>query len=300
MSARRLLLLGPPGAGKGTQAQRLGGAARHPADLDGRHAARRASPPAARSAAKAKAYMDAGELVPDAIVIGVAEERLAKPDAQRGFILDGFPRTAAQAEALDACSAKLGRRSSAASRSDEDELVKRLLARRDRGPLRRQRGDDPEAPLRVPGETEPLIAYYRQARAAARDRRLGSSTRSAHRGGARVTAAHPIKPGAAGRCAGGRHVAEVLSTARGVRHHHGLDGCQRRSPGVSSLFKVRSGLRRPRLVNDEMCTASRRVVGGIVDFGARWGHGTGGDGRGRRGRRRCCESRGSRWTTRWR
>jgi adenylate kinase len=113
---------------------------------------------------KAKSYMDAGQLVPDAVVIGVAEERLARPDAKRGFILDGFPRTAGQAEALDRMLPKLGcaLERCVALTVDENELVKRLLRRAEL----ESRSDDNEASIRTRmreyrQKTEPLIAYYR-------------------------------------------------------------------------------------------------------------------------------------------
>jgi adenylate kinase len=97
----RLILLGPPGAGKGTQSQRLAG--RHDlaqlATGDMLRAAVAAGPPVGR---KAEAIMEAGRLVPDDIVIGIISDRLEEADVRRGFILDGFPRTLAQADALEA------------------------------------------------------------------------------------------------------------------------------------------------------------------------------------------------------
>jgi adenylate kinase len=114
---------------------------------------------------KAKSYMDAGQLVPDAVVIGVAEERLGRPDAKKGFILDGFPRTAGQAEALDRMLPKLGAslERCVALTVDESELVKRLLRRAEL----EGRSDDNEASIRMRmreyrEKTEPLIAYYRK------------------------------------------------------------------------------------------------------------------------------------------
>ena len=108
--------------------------------------------------------MDAGKLVPDAVVIGVAEERLAHPDAKRGFILDGFPRTVAQAEALDAMLPRLGfgLERCVALKVDEEELVKRLLRRSEQ----EGRSDDNETAIRTRmseyrQKTQPLIAYYR-------------------------------------------------------------------------------------------------------------------------------------------
>src|SRR5258706_15662347 len=94
-----MLLMGPPGAGKGTQAKLLQEhfVVAHVSSGDLlRAAVRRKSP----VGLQAKRFMDRGELVPDAVLIGVIEERLREPDCQRGFILDGFPRTTVQAEEL--------------------------------------------------------------------------------------------------------------------------------------------------------------------------------------------------------
>lgn len=162
MSARRLLLLGPPGAGKGTQAQRLVEKLGIPQVSTG-EMLREAVTAGTEVGRLAKAEMDAGRLVGDEIVIGVAEERLARDDARGGFILDGFPRTVAQAEALDGLlnrlDAKLER--CVAMVVDEDELVARLLQRgRVEG-----RSDDNEESIRTRmrvyrEQTEPLVAYY--------------------------------------------------------------------------------------------------------------------------------------------
>lgn len=163
MSARRFLLLGPPGAGKGTQAERLVKSLEIPQISTGDmlRAAVKAGTPVGR---EAKGYMDRGDLVPDAVVIGVAEERLRQPDALKGFILDGFPRTAAQAEALDRMLATLGvsLERCVALHVDENELVQRLLKRAEI----EGRADDNEASIRTRmrvyrEQTQPLIDYYR-------------------------------------------------------------------------------------------------------------------------------------------
>jgi len=164
MSATRLLLLGPPGAGKGTQAERLVKILGVPQISTGDmlRAAVRAGSAVGR---EAQAYMERGDLVPDAVVIGVAEERLRQPDARNGFILDGFPRTAAQAEALDRMLEPLGVRLErcVALRVDEDTLVERLLQRA----AIEGRADDNEETIRqrmrvYRESTQPLVDYYRR------------------------------------------------------------------------------------------------------------------------------------------
>lgn len=164
MTARRLLLLGPPGAGKGTQAERLVKTLAIPQVSTGDmlRAAVKSSSAIGRDAA---GYMERGDLVPDDVVIGVAAERLQQSDARQGFILDGFPRTAAQAEALDGILAKLGVALERCIALDvaEDHLVERLLGRaRVEG-----RADDNEETIRTRmrvyrAQTQPLIEYYRK------------------------------------------------------------------------------------------------------------------------------------------
>jgi adenylate kinase len=104
----KLVLLGPPGSGKGTQAailcERLGIPKISTGDM-----LRAATEAGTKLGLEAKGYMNAGKLVPDEVVIGLVEERLREPDATKGFILDGFPRTTAQANALGATLERLGR-----------------------------------------------------------------------------------------------------------------------------------------------------------------------------------------------
>lgn len=126
-----IVLLGAPGAGKGTQAQKL------VADYGVAHIStgdllRNAVKAQSDLGKQAKSYMDAGQLVPDSLVIDLVKERLAEPDAQKGWILDGFPRNTAQAEVLDSELAKMGVALDGALLVDVafDVIVKRLSSRR--------------------------------------------------------------------------------------------------------------------------------------------------------------------------
>jgi adenylate kinase len=127
----RLVLLGAPGSGKGTQAQRM--QARHGVPQvstgDLLREAVAAGTPLGRAA---RTVMDAGRLVADDIMLGIIRERLAKPDAARGFLLDGFPRTIAQADGLDRLLAELGQRLDAVVLMEigPDVLQRRLTGRR--------------------------------------------------------------------------------------------------------------------------------------------------------------------------
>ena len=185
----RLILLGPPGAGKGTQAKLLTGKFGAPQISTG-DILRQAVADGTELGRKAKSFMDRGALVPDEVVIGIIEERLRKLDCAQGYLLDGFPRTLRQAEALaqtlTSLHASLDRVLSV--EVPEEELVKRLAGRRvcrgcgqmyhvDANPAKRgsicdtcgealyQRDDDKEETIRhrlrvYREQTEPLIAYY--------------------------------------------------------------------------------------------------------------------------------------------
>jgi adenylate kinase len=126
----RLVLLGPPGAGKGTQAERIAAKYGIP-HLSTGDMLREAVAADTEVGRRAKAIMDAGQLVPDEVMNQLVAERLAQPDAARGFVLDGFPRTLAQAEALDDLLKQRGQRLDAVLELavDDDALVERISGR---------------------------------------------------------------------------------------------------------------------------------------------------------------------------
>jgi adenylate kinase len=127
----RVVLLGPPGAGKGTQAQIIAGRYGVPAISTGDIFRANVSGQT-ELGQKAKTYMDAGDLVPDEITVAMVKDRLAEPDGKAGFLLDGFPRTIAQAEQLRDTLSELGHALDCVLELvvDEEELVRRLSGRR--------------------------------------------------------------------------------------------------------------------------------------------------------------------------
>lgn len=188
----RIVLLGAPGSGKGTQAKKLVADYGFPQVSTGdllRDAVTRGT----EHGLRAKAAMDAGKLVSDDIVLGILKDRIAQPDAEQGFILDGFPRNLAQAEALEGVLAELGKPLDAAVLMDLDFaiLMKRLTGRRSCTGCGRvynihflpppadgrcgscggelvQRADDKEETIArrlevYRAETEPLVSHYQRA-----------------------------------------------------------------------------------------------------------------------------------------
>jgi adenylate kinase len=165
----RVVLLGPPGAGKGTQAQiiaeKLGVPAISTGDIFRANVSGQTE-----LGRKAKVYMDAGDLVPDEITVAMVKDRLAEPDAAPGFLLDGFPRTIAQAEQLQASCSELGHDLDRVLELivDEDELVRRLSGRRMLvdGRMVQREDDKPETVrhrLEVHREqTAPLSQWYEE------------------------------------------------------------------------------------------------------------------------------------------
>jgi len=245
----RLILLGPPGAGKGTQALRL--VAKYGlvqlSTGDMLRAAVKAATPVGR---KVKDIMERGGLCPDDIVVSIVAERIEQPDARKGFILDGFPRTVPQAKALDRMLKERGIALDAVIelRVDEDALLRRIENRvaemKARGePLR---PDDNADVLRQRLEayrklTAPLVAYYRKKNVlrtvngmapipevtAAIDKALSAepSAPKPARNGARKVTAKPRKPKTASRL--GKKSAKRASSARKTAAAH-------KSPGRKS------------------------------------------------------------------
>lgn len=177
----RVVLLGPPGAGKGTQAQVIAEKLTVPAISTGDIFRANVSGQT-ELGRQAKAYMDAGDLVPDEITVAMVKDRLAEPDAKAGFLLDGFPRTIAQAEQLRGSLSELGNHLDCVLELvvDEEELVRRLSGRRmlvDGEWV--QRDDDKPETVRhrlavYREQTAPLSGFYEQEGLLARIDAMGA------------------------------------------------------------------------------------------------------------------------------
>lgn len=162
----KLILLGPPGAGKGTQAVRISAHYNLP-QLSTGDMLRAAVAMGTAIGKKAKPLMEAGKLVPDEIVVGVIAERIEQPDCANGFILDGFPRTVAQAEALDKMLKQKKTKLDVVIeiRVDEQELYNRIETRAKQAGEEGKRADDNVETLKkrievYHAQTAPLIPYY--------------------------------------------------------------------------------------------------------------------------------------------
>ncbi|MDR2755183.1 MAG: adenylate kinase [Planctomycetaceae bacterium] len=154
----RIIFIGPPGAGKGTQAEKIIAKYR-PAHLSTGDMLRAARDAKTKIGLEAEKYMSGGQLVPDDVIIGIISERLQAPDCQIGYLLDGFPRTIAQAEALDKMLVEKGTPLDVVLelRVPDEELFKRLAGR--------GRADDKPEVIRerlvaYNKQTSPLLDYY--------------------------------------------------------------------------------------------------------------------------------------------
>lgn len=163
MRELNLILTGPPGAGKGTQAQRLTKRAGVPQVSTG-DMLREAVASGSELGRRVKGILEAGDLVSDEIVIELVKERLARPDAQSGFVLDGFPRTGEQARALDELLAAAGREPVrvVCLEVPEEELIRRIMSRAE------GRSDDNEETVRnrlqiYQRDTRPMLEHYGEA-----------------------------------------------------------------------------------------------------------------------------------------
>jgi adenylate kinase len=191
MSELNLVLLGPPGSGKGTQGERLQEDFRLPYYATG-DILRAAVREGTELGTEAKGFMDRGDLVPDEVMVGIIAERVASDEAGDGFVLDGFPRTIPQADALDSKLGELGRELTAAILVDvpDEEVIRRLSGRRvcvkeghifhmefdpptnedvcdiDGSRLEIRDDDKPEVVRNrletYHNKTEPLVAYYEE------------------------------------------------------------------------------------------------------------------------------------------
>ena len=158
----RLILFGPPGAGKGTQANKIA-EKYHTAHISTGDMLRAAVRNGSELGVLAKSYMDKGELVPDSVVIGIIRDRIKESDAKEGFMLDGFPRTVGQAEALTEMLESEGESIDAVVSIEvvDSEIIDRILERQ----KIEGREDDTEEVVKnrlqvYRSQTEPLKSYY--------------------------------------------------------------------------------------------------------------------------------------------
>jgi adenylate kinase len=249
----RLILLGPPGAGKGTQAQRL--IAKHGiVQLSTGDMLRAAGAAGTPIGLRAKSVMDRGELVPDDVVVAIIAERIGRSDARRGFVLDGFPRTVPQAEALERLLAERGLKLDAVIelKVDEGILLQRIERRIAEMTARGEtvRADDNPEVLKgrlaaYRAQTAPLVSHYAgrgllrsvdgmasiDEVSAAIDRHLAPSAppRRPAKAKARAKAKQPAKPGR-------RKVKPASAAKRSARK-----GVARRKRPAASPKRVQKG-----------------------------------------------------------
>jgi adenylate kinase len=258
----RLILLGPPGAGKGTQAQRL--IAKHGiVQLSTGDMLRAAVAAGTPVGLRAKSNMDRGELVPDEVVVAIIADRIGQPDAKRGFVLDGFPRTVGQAEALDRLLAERGLKLDAVIelKVDEGILLQRIERRVAEMSARGEkvRADDNSEVLKgrlaaYRAQTAPLAGYYAERGilrsvdgmaaiddvTAAIDRQLRPTGAAKPKGAGKGTGKGATKRAAR------RKAKPAKSTARSTKRGSRKAAARRKRPTAAKRAKNRPGQRKNR------------------------------------------------------